>query len=204
MLQMPASIAGLADGAHVVQFYSDDAVLIDFVARLVGTALIAGDSAVVLATRAHDDALRERLLERGFDVSVPIAQGRYLPVDASEVLRQIHHRGRLDTAACQALAIDVIARARLASESDPPRVVVFGEAVDLLMRSGYPASAIELERVWNELMTRERFALCCAYDMQAFRGGQPAAPFLHVCGQHSQVFPAERRSARRVTRATAG
>ena len=43
--------------AHVVQFYAEDAFLLDKLSRFAGTALGAGDSAVVIATKAHRDGL---------------------------------------------------------------------------------------------------------------------------------------------------
>ena len=42
---------------HSVQFYVDDAFLLDGLSRFIGTALGAGDAAIVLATQAHREAL---------------------------------------------------------------------------------------------------------------------------------------------------
>lgn len=200
---MPASIAGLADGAHVVQFYSDDAVLVDVLSRIVGTSLVVGDSALVFATDAHESALRRRLCDRGLDPQIAIEQGRYVSMNAREVLHRIVRDGGIDGGGFREYFGGAIAAARAASDSDPQRVVVFGEAACLLLRGGVFSAALELEKLWNELLKIEPFALCCGYDMRLFRGENPAAPFLHVCGQHSQVFPAERRSAVRLTRAIA-
>ena len=49
---------------HIVQFYAEDAALLDTLSRSVGTALGAGDSAVVIATEPHLDALARRLTAR--------------------------------------------------------------------------------------------------------------------------------------------
>lgn len=197
---MPAAISALADGAHVVQFYTDDAVLVDVISSMVGCALVAGDSAVVIASADHETALRRSLADRGLDVSVALRQGRYIPLNAADLLRTVMHNGMLDTEAFRATALAAILRARSASESEPQRVAVFGEAVDLLVKDDFMAPALALERLWNELIATEAFALCCGYDMDSFRGGRPTAPFLHVCSHHSQVFPAERRSSNRFMR----
>ena len=60
---MATSLAPLApwhdyeQPAHIVQFYAEDGFLLDKLSRFVGTALGAGDSAVVIATKAHRDGL---------------------------------------------------------------------------------------------------------------------------------------------------
>src|ERR1700674_2171155 len=72
--------------AHVVQFYGEDRFLLDELSRFIGTALGAGDAAVVLATKAHRDGLVQRFEARGLDAGVAIEQGRYVPLDAPETL----------------------------------------------------------------------------------------------------------------------
>src|SRR5687767_10978373 len=79
----------LGDRVHVVQFYEHDELLLDLLSRFVGTALVTGDSAVVIATRRHREGLDKRLLARGFDGGVARKQGRYLPVDAAQTLTKI-------------------------------------------------------------------------------------------------------------------
>jgi hypothetical protein len=56
---------------HVVQFYIDDASLLDGLSRFIGIALAAGDGALVIATKAHRDGLTQRLKARGMDPARP-------------------------------------------------------------------------------------------------------------------------------------
>jgi hypothetical protein len=46
--------------AHVVPFYSEDRFLLDELSQLIGTALAAGSSAVVIATKGHEDNMALR------------------------------------------------------------------------------------------------------------------------------------------------
>jgi hypothetical protein len=46
---------------HVVQFYTDHDALLDSLSRFIGSALVAGEAAVVLATEAHREGLAQRL-----------------------------------------------------------------------------------------------------------------------------------------------
>src|SRR5512135_3177222 len=90
---MPASIAELRDGAHIVQFYSDDAAMVEVASRLVGTALVTGDSAIAIVTKAHREAIRRRLLERGLDIAIALRAGRYLTIDSEALTDDILESG---------------------------------------------------------------------------------------------------------------
>ena len=61
---------------HVVQFYSDEGFLLEELGHFVGAALAAGGSAVVIATKAHEDNLARKLKARGLDLTSLIADGR--------------------------------------------------------------------------------------------------------------------------------
>src|ERR1700722_9175774 len=69
---------------HVVQFYADDAFLVDELSKYIGSALAAGEGAIVIATKAHRDGITQRLKARGMDPAHAIAQGRYIALDAAE------------------------------------------------------------------------------------------------------------------------
>ncbi|MFZ0884362.1 MAG: MEDS domain-containing protein, partial [Candidatus Acidiferrales bacterium] len=75
--------------AHTVQFYSEDEVLLDEVSRFIGTALGAGDAAIVIATPAHREGLAQRLSQRGLDISRLASEGRFVALDAAETLSKI-------------------------------------------------------------------------------------------------------------------
>src|SRR5262245_15087484 len=72
--------------AHSVQFYEDDDFLLDALSRFIGAALLAGDSALVIATKSHRAGLARRLTSRGLDLAPAITRSRYLSLDAAETL----------------------------------------------------------------------------------------------------------------------
>ena len=74
------------DSSHLVQFYEDDAYLVDSVGRIIGASLEEGEGAVVIATPPHRDLIEERLRDRGLDLQSLTEQGRFLSLDASETL----------------------------------------------------------------------------------------------------------------------
>jgi len=73
--------------SHTVQFYQNDGFLIDELTRLVGTALISGDAAIIIATEAHRHALAQNLAARGLNVTRATVEGRFVSLDAEETLK---------------------------------------------------------------------------------------------------------------------
>src|SRR3954471_1180757 len=80
---------GSGSDAHMVQFYHDDGFLLDDLGRFFGSALEAGDAAIIIATRPHRGRLARRLKARGLNLSAAAKQGRYVALDAAETLSKI-------------------------------------------------------------------------------------------------------------------
>src|SRR5437764_14899722 len=72
--------------AHNVQLYTYDSFLLYSLTKLIGTTLIAGDVAFVVATREHREGLAQRLKALGLDIEVSARLGRYCAFDAAEAL----------------------------------------------------------------------------------------------------------------------
>ncbi len=179
-----------ADGAHIVQFYRNVAMLVDRASRYIGTALVGGGSSIVVATNAHRAAIARRLKARGFDIEVPRRQGRYVQLDAAETLRKVLVDGWPDEAAFADVVGQSLRAAAVTAEGRRP-VAAVGEIVAQLCGRRRIEAAIRLEQLWNELARTQFFSLCCAYPMSSFEGEHDTAPFLKICAQHSHVFPAE-------------
>lgn len=180
------SSAGLG---HFVQFYHEDGFLLDAVGRFIGTALAGGDAGVVIATRPHRDRLVEALTARGLDVAAAGACGRYIALDAAEVVAHVMEGGWPDEARFAEVVEDLLARAATAAANG--RVRAFGEIVALLCAEGRHEAAIRVEELWNELAKKRRFSLFCAYPIGAFRREVDGTPFLRICAEHAHVIPAE-------------
>ncbi len=90
---MSPSATPATERPHVVQLYQSDFSLVDQTTEFLGNSLLAGNSAVVVATDKHRQAFARELRSR-VDLSTAVAQGRYLSLDAAKTLSQIL-RGRL-------------------------------------------------------------------------------------------------------------
>ena len=177
--------------AHIVQFYERDDFLVTEISRFIGTALGSGDSGVIIATKAHRDGVAQQLASHGLNISIAIAQGRYVALDAAETLRKFMIAGQPDSERFSAVIGEVIERARKAVGREDARVAIFGEMVALLWAEGKRDAAIRVEQLWNSLADTHAFSLRCAYPMIGFSGRDSSEPFLKICAQHSRVLPAE-------------
>src|SRR5438270_5617230 len=118
--------------AHSVQFYSDDAFLLDALSRFMGSAIGAGDAGVVIATPAHRQELANRLSARGLVLERAVEQGRYVALDAAETLSRFMVDGFPDEQRFVEVIGAVITRAKTAAGSQHGRAALFGEMVALL------------------------------------------------------------------------
>jgi PAS domain S-box-containing protein len=190
-LAASANWSGHESDGHVVQFYSEDQSLIDGLSRLVGTALGAGDATIVIATKAHREALTQKLKARGLDTQTASRQGRYFLLDAAETLSRFAGDGWPDEARFAELIGGIVSQAKAATEGGDSRVVAFGEMVSLLWAQRKPEAAIRLEQLWNDLAKTHSFSLRCAYPIGNFDREEYSEPFLRICAEHSGVIPSE-------------
>jgi PAS domain S-box-containing protein len=177
--------------AHSVQFYGEDSVLLDGLCRFIGDSLESGGSGLVVATAAHREALTRLLEARGLDTQAAIAQGRYIPLDASETLSKFMQEGWPDPVRFSEVIGSVVVRAKHAAGGSNGHLAIFGEMVAILWAQGKFETSIQLERLWNQLCQTHSFALRCAYPMAGFNREDHGEPFLKICAEHSHVIPGE-------------
>ena len=178
---------------HFVQFYENDAYLLDEVVRFVAAGLDAGDGIIVIATDAHRDGFEERLRARGVDVAAAVARGHYMPLDATETLSKFMVNGWPD----EGRAAEVLGGAltRAAAAGGRRHVRAFGEMVALLFAMGNEGAAIRLEELWNSLAKNHRFSLFCAYPSAGFSKKAHGGSLQKICAAHSRVIPGESYTA---------
>jgi PAS domain S-box-containing protein len=176
---------------HAVQFYSDDAFLVDSISEFIGTSLLAGSAAIVIATKVHRDGIERQLRERGIDLAGALEQGRYVVLDSDQTLSRLLVDGWPNETRFVALMGEVIERARTCGGEKCSDVAIFGEMVSLLWSHGKCDAAIGLEQLWNVLARTHAFSLRCAYPMSGFGCHEHHEPFVKICTEHSDVIPEE-------------
>jgi DNA-binding NarL/FixJ family response regulator len=170
---------------HEVLFYSYDAVLLDSVTRFIAAALKAGNAAIVLATQSHRDGLLQRLKAEGVDTDVALQQGTYISLDAADTLSSIMVNDMPDAPRFFEVVSDLIEAAAKAAKSEQPQVVVFGEAVALLLAEGKPDAAIRLEQLWDDVGKTFEVDILHGYAFSSFHNEEDEHVFQSICAEHS-------------------
>jgi ribosome biogenesis SPOUT family RNA methylase Rps3 len=145
----------LCGGDHVVQFYDHDDHLARSVGDYLASAVTAGEVAIVIATEVHRRAFEAELERAGIDVAAARREGTLLLLDAAATMARFMPDGQIDAGAFRAVIGGLIGDAsRRGAE-----IRAYGEMVALLWERGEVVSAIELEKLWNELGRELCFAL---------------------------------------------
>ncbi|HXQ67834.1 MAG TPA: MEDS domain-containing protein [Alphaproteobacteria bacterium] len=174
---------------HSIQFYENDAYLVDQMTDFVRVGLHGGDNAVVFATKPHRDVLERRLRT---NISRAAAQyprgGQYVALDAADVLSKFAKDGRLDEGRASDWIMSILKRATYGGNG---RAWLYGELAPILCSEGKYEAAIRLEALWNKLAKAYSMTLVCAYSMHDFPRVADGGSFLAICNEHTRVMPAE-------------
>ena len=168
-----------------MQLYDDDLVLIGSLQQFLSAGLSAGDACVVIATPDHSASLTEALEATGLDMAALSAEGRFVALDARQMIATFLVEGVVDSQLFTATFGAVLERAAAGGR----RVRAFGEMVALLWVDDRVAAALEVESLWNALGATHPLSLLCAYPVESFNDPAFAAPFRQVCAKHTQVVP---------------
>jgi hypothetical protein len=174
---------------HFVQFYQDDARVIEKVARRAAAALRNGAASVVVANPEHRAQIEDCLAGLGVNIETARDDGRYISLDAAETLARFMIDGSPDATLFNYVVGGIIADATLRSHGQG--VSLFGEMVALLCASDNTPAAIQLERLWNDLATKFSFSLFCAYPLELFSRDFDGDMLLSVCAEHELSIPAD-------------
>jgi hypothetical protein len=170
---------------HSVQFYDTHQALIDRLCGVVSSALLVGNSVLIVATKDHRELLTKSLQRLEVHVRNYAREERFTMCDAEEMLSKFMAKGmpdpKLFLSSVGKLLIDV----KKAARSKDQGLTVFGEMVAVLWDKGNKTGALALEGLWNDLLNESAFHLHCAYPRSLF--SQDEAGMLNVCESHSHV-----------------
>jgi len=173
---------------HEVQFYADDAVFLDTLARFIGVALKTGAAAIAVTTESHRDSLILRLKAQGLDVDASTQQGTYVQLDATKMLSTFMVNGMPDRARFFASVSDLIKAAAEAATGETSRVVACGEGLSVLWAEGKADAAIRAEQLWDEVAATFDVDILCGYALSSFHDEEHADVFQSICAEHSAIY----------------
>ena len=151
---------------HAVQFYGTDHSLFVTVAGFLGEGLVHGQPAIMIATRAHREAIEQHLCKRLIDCETARREGELLVLDADDTLSLFMVDGQPDADMFETNIGRLIEQTLAGRRQTTIRA--YGEMVDVLWKRGEAQAAINLEILWNKLAEKYRFALLCGYAMGSF------------------------------------
>jgi hypothetical protein len=167
---------------HAVRFYGSADELPDRVSAFVGAGLAAGETAIIVATPGHRRAI-EATLATAVDVEAARVAGRYIPLNAAEVMSLVLIGSRPDQASLDLVIGSLIRRTAAAARA----VRVYGEMAPLLWEAGHVAAALELELLWDRLAAELRLTSLCGYPGPLVSGPESADALGELCELHTAV-----------------
>jgi hypothetical protein len=167
---------------HLMSCFPTDAEQVIAVGGFTAEALSSGAAGVVVARATQLNGVEEFLAEKGLDAERLQRQGRYIPLDAVEMLDRISGEGRVDAQRFY----EVIGRVISNASNSWGEVRAFGEMVGMLWEKGRRKEALALEGLWNDLAKIYPFILFCGYPAGSHQGDSES--FGAVCEAHSMVI----------------
>jgi hypothetical protein len=171
---------------HIVQLYTDEAFLTRAVTQFIGTGLLAGEAAAIIATPRHISAF-ELQLGTMVDVADARVRDQLIVFDAEASLARLMVDGQPDREVFRAFVNAILDRAQAAGNG---RVRLFGEMVNLLCDRD-PEATAHLESLWNEVIAERRVSLLCAYRLDNFDRHVHRGLLHQISRSHSHVVPVE-------------
>lgn len=172
---------------HFVQYYEDSEFLVNCIAEYLFHALKSSQSCVFIATREHIAATEPLLKSFGCELETARTDGRYVALDAHEMLAKVMVNGMPDE---KRFAAVVGGQLRKTAKLRRP-IRAYGEMVSILCGENNFAGAIRLERLWNELKKKVKFSLFCTYSMRHLTNPTASEHIRAICDNHSRVIPCE-------------
>jgi CheY-like chemotaxis protein len=177
---------------HFVHFYEEGCFPAGSVADFLWAGLRAGESAIIIASQEHARASKDLLATRGAALDALERRGRLIVLDARTTLESVMRGRTPDRALLLSVVGPILDRAAAASPSGRARIC--GELVATLADEDSVAVSLgrgmlELERLWNEMLSTRPCRLYCAYPIRLFAHRSLAGAFTDVCDAHDQIIP---------------
>jgi len=169
---------------HEVEFYPDDASLVDGFARIMKTVLEGGNEVAFFGTKSHHAGLIERFRADCLDIGTMIEGGRYNFSDVVDALPQLLGNNDLpDPDRCAQAFDDLVIKAAKKAK----RVAFFGELAPFLLGAGKVEAAIRLEHLTLEYVRTHDIDIFCGYLLSAFPNAENDPTFRTICAEHLVV-----------------
>ena len=173
---------------HEVQFYSDDAVLLETFAHFIATAIKSGQAAIAFVTESHRSGLVSSLKAQGLDVDAATQEGTYIQLDVVDMLSTFMVNDVPDATLFFEVAAGLIETAAKATRQAHHGVVVCGECAPTLWAEGKADAAIRVEQLSDQVGKAFGVDILCGFALSSFHGEEDKHVFQSICAEHSAVY----------------
>lgn len=174
-----------AAGNHILEFYDDDAFLVDTVSFFARAGFRAGEGVVLVATPARRAALRQRLTGDGFRPQELEEKGGLVIYDAEKALVDILGPGGPSPDKFEAFVASMTAKAARGR----PRVRWWGEMVDLLWRKAKRKDALMVEALFDAYLKTHPLTLLHCVSVDTFSNEAFDGETQELMKRHSHSIP---------------
>jgi hypothetical protein len=172
---------------HTLQFYPDDAFLLDGLENSITRAIKGGNAFICVLTKTHAAGLAKLFELRGHDMAIPIEQARYILMDADEVVSAVMPDGKFEKGHFSELFSPALVKAKSAIRPRSSNITFFGEGVAVAWARGAHKEAVRWERAADALSDPSIASVGCCYPTGAFDGHRDNADYNLICGAHTSV-----------------
>jgi DNA-binding NarL/FixJ family response regulator len=173
---------------HEVQFYSEEAVLLERLSRFVGAVLDAGGVVVGFVTEHHRKMFIEGLQSNGLNVRAAIQQGTYRLLDVTDSISAFMVNDSVDPVRYLEGMADLVESGLRAARSNHPHVAVYGELAVPLLAQGNADAVLQIEQLSDQFATEYELDILCTYPVKRSRRKETGAVRQRICAEHSTVF----------------
>jgi len=178
---------------HLIQFYNGEESLFDAISSFILPSFFSSEhAAVIVATKAHLEALDLYLRQQNLVPELLRKREQMFLAPAELILEQLMPRGVIE----EQIFFDYFGPLFQKLQKRYPRLLVYGELVNILCENGEHEKAHELEEVWESFLAGKDAALLCGYNLNVFSSDGLEDVFQRICRSHSHVTPAENTGGR--------
>jgi hypothetical protein len=171
---------------HEVQFYSQDAALLESFTDFVADTLTDNKAAIVIASESHRAGVLQGLNRQKMDVDGAIKSGVLIPLDVAETSATFI-RDHGDPARFFETAAGLIEAATKAVKGKKtPNVAICREPPPSWLAEGEVERTLKLERLWSEFAHSCVMDLLCGYSLASLANHDDV--FQGICAEHSVIF----------------
>lgn len=173
---------------HLAHFYEPGASnLVTSVARHIAGALGGGHVALVVAQAERLNGIHDALEALDVDTRDAVKRGRLDYLDGLDVLHALMFAGRPDPEAFDRVIGQKVRE--MLGRRHAPSLYAYGELVGMLWNAGNEVGAIEVERLWNQLLEDLPASLHCGYPMSGFDQAVWSDTMEAVLSLHTGAIP---------------